>query len=77
MRGCDTGRGLGRGQSRRDLLGARETPGAHDRITGLHLKDRRINGGPNVPWGQGDTPIKEVLQLLAEGRLLQRPSSSH
>ena len=23
-------------------------------------------GGANVPWGQGDAPIKEVLQLLSE-----------
>ena len=39
----------------------------HARITNLHLKDRRkpANGGANVPWGQGDTPIKEVLQLLS------------
>jgi sugar phosphate isomerase/epimerase len=36
----------------------------HQRITGLHLKDRRINAGPNVPWGQGDTPIRDVLQLM-------------
>jgi sugar phosphate isomerase/epimerase len=36
----------------------------HQRITGLHLKDRRINGGPNVPWGQGDTPIVDVLRLM-------------
>jgi len=36
----------------------------HDRITNLHLKDRKKNHGDNVPWGQGDTPIKEVLQLL-------------
>jgi sugar phosphate isomerase/epimerase len=36
----------------------------HQRITGLHLKDRRINGGPNVPWGEGDTPIRDVLQLM-------------
>ena len=36
------------------------------RITNLHLKDRKKNHGPNVPWGQGDTPIKEVLQLLAK-----------
>lgn len=35
----------------------------HDRITNIHLKDRKING-PNVPWGQGDTPIAEILQLL-------------
>ena len=36
----------------------------HDRITNLHLKDRKRNNGPNKPWGQGDTPIREVLQLL-------------
>jgi sugar phosphate isomerase/epimerase len=36
----------------------------HQRITGIHLKDRRMNAGPNVPWGQGDTPIREVLQLM-------------
>ncbi len=35
----------------------------HDKIISLHLKDRTASGG-NVPWGQGDTPIKEVLQLL-------------
>ncbi|HKE82970.1 MAG TPA: TIM barrel protein [Vicinamibacterales bacterium] len=36
----------------------------HDRITNLHLKDRKKNQGDNVPWGMGDTPITEVLQLL-------------
>lgn len=38
----------------------------HDRITHLHLKDRKTgaNGGDNVPWGQGDTPLREVLRLL-------------
>ena len=36
----------------------------HNRITNLHLKDRKINQGPNMPWGQGDTQIKEVLQLM-------------
>jgi sugar phosphate isomerase/epimerase len=36
----------------------------HARITNLHLKDRKKNDGPNTVWGQGDTPIKEVLQLL-------------
>ena len=36
----------------------------HARITNLHLKDRKKEHGANVPWGQGDTPITEVLQLL-------------
>jgi sugar phosphate isomerase/epimerase len=38
----------------------------HARITSLHIKDRKFpeNGGQNVPWGTGDTPIKEVLQLV-------------
>jgi sugar phosphate isomerase/epimerase len=35
----------------------------HDRIVSLHLKDRTAEGG-NLPWGQGQTPIKEVLQLM-------------
>ena len=37
----------------------------HDRITNLHVKDRKKDHGPNVAvWGTGDTPIKEVMQLL-------------
>ncbi len=38
----------------------------HDRIASLHLKDRKLrtNGGQNMPWGQGDTQLKEVLQLV-------------
>jgi sugar phosphate isomerase/epimerase len=36
----------------------------HERITNLHIKDRKKNDGPNTPFGQGDTPIKAVLQLL-------------
>jgi sugar phosphate isomerase/epimerase len=36
----------------------------HDRITNLHLKDRKIDNGPNVRWGEGDTPIRETLQLM-------------
>ena len=39
----------------------------HEKITILHLKDRK-KGDPiaNLPWGQGDTPIKGVLQLLRD-----------
>jgi sugar phosphate isomerase/epimerase len=40
----------------------------HDRITSMHMKDRRSkeNGGANVVWGLGETPIKEILTLLKE-----------
>jgi hypothetical protein len=42
----------------------------HGRITNLHVKDRKnlANGQANVPFGQGDTPIKEVLQLLKKNK---------
>ena len=36
----------------------------HDRILSLHLKDRKVNNGPNMPFGQGDTPVALVLQLM-------------
>ena len=47
----------------------------HDRIASLHLKDRKGpssaaensgpgGGGPNMPWGQGETPLKEILLLM-------------
>jgi sugar phosphate isomerase/epimerase len=38
----------------------------HDRITHLHMKDRKKDLGPSMPWGQGDTPIKPVLSLLKQ-----------
>jgi sugar phosphate isomerase/epimerase len=40
----------------------------HAQITNLHLKDRKKNQGDNTPWGEGDTPIREVLQLLKRER---------
>jgi sugar phosphate isomerase/epimerase len=36
----------------------------HERIVTIHIKDRKKNNGENMPFGQGDTPIKPVLQLL-------------
>jgi sugar phosphate isomerase/epimerase len=36
----------------------------HDRILSLHLKDRKVNGGPNMPFGQGDTPVALILNLI-------------
>jgi len=36
----------------------------HDAVTNLHIKDRKRDQGDNVAWGTGDTPIRDVLQLL-------------
>ncbi len=54
----------------------------HDRIASLHLKDRKgptaeekaaaaqggrlPRGGANMPWGQGETPLKEVLLTMKQ-----------
>src|SRR5207302_1898467 len=40
----------------------------HASITNLHLKDRRKHEGDNVPWGEGETPIREVLLMLKKER---------
>jgi sugar phosphate isomerase/epimerase len=36
----------------------------HAEIASIHLKDCRGRGKEAVEWGQGQTPIREVLQLL-------------
>lgn len=38
----------------------------HKRIVTLHIKDRRKNQGPNVVFGEGDTPIKATLLWLKQ-----------
>ena len=44
----------------------------HDRITHIHVKDRKwdpaTKNGPNVPFGEGGTPIKEVLRLIRDNK---------
>jgi sugar phosphate isomerase/epimerase len=42
----------------------------HDRIPHIHIKDRKFgnSGGQNMPFGQGDTPIREVLQLIRDNK---------
>ena len=40
----------------------------HKKILTIHLKDRKKNQGPNMPFGEGDTPIRELLQMLKRER---------
>ena len=41
----------------------------HGRIVTIHIKDRKKDQGPNMPFGEGDTPIKAVLGTLRELKL--------
>jgi sugar phosphate isomerase/epimerase len=36
----------------------------HSRITNIHVKDRKKNQGAEMPFGEGDTPLKETLLLV-------------
>jgi sugar phosphate isomerase/epimerase len=42
----------------------------HDRIASFHLKDRTTpeHGAKNLPWGTGDTPVKEILQTMKKNK---------
>jgi sugar phosphate isomerase/epimerase len=40
----------------------------HNRTWVVHVKDRKREQGPNVPFGEGDTPIKEVLRFIRDGK---------
>lgn len=41
----------------------------YPRIVTLHIKDRKKDQGPNVVFGEGDTPIKDVLLWLKNNRI--------
>lgn len=47
-------------------------PEVHDRITNIHIKDRKkpdkCMASANLPWGEGDTPIKQVLLLMKKNK---------
>ncbi len=38
----------------------------HERVTHVHIKDRKFHNGPNTPLGEGDTPVVEVLHLIRD-----------
>lgn len=38
----------------------------HADIVTVHIKDRKKNQGDNYPFGEGDTPIVQVLQLMRD-----------
>ena len=62
---CDIGHYVAAGFDPIPLLESK-----HDHIYSMHLKDRKskANGGANVVWGEGDTPIVQVLQLMKNNK---------
>jgi sugar phosphate isomerase/epimerase len=42
----------------------------HDRVASFHLKDRTTpeHCALNLPWGTGETPIKEILQMVSRNK---------
>jgi sugar phosphate isomerase/epimerase len=41
----------------------------HKRILSLHIKDRKVNKGPNMPLGEGDTPVALALAYMKDHEL--------
>ena len=42
----------------------------HGRIASFHMKDRTTpeHGEKNLPWGEGETPLKEILQTVKRNK---------
>ena len=40
----------------------------HARISHVHVKDRKLNNGGNTPFGEGDTPIRDILRLIRDNK---------
>jgi sugar phosphate isomerase/epimerase len=38
------------------------------RMLSLHIKDRKVSNGPNMPFGEGDTPLGLILQLMKRNK---------
>lgn len=38
----------------------------HKQVFSLDLKDRKANQGPRTPFGEGDTPLADILLLIRE-----------
>ncbi|MDG2396707.1 MAG: sugar phosphate isomerase/epimerase [Flavobacteriaceae bacterium] len=62
----DIGHYIARGRGNTDKTLLKFIKNNHARITSMHIKDRQndINGGHNKPFGKGDTPILEVVELI-------------
>jgi len=40
----------------------------HERMSSVHLGDRRKNNGRSAPFGEGDAPIIQILRLIRDNR---------
>lgn len=65
MMNCDLGHYTAAGYDAVALIKAK-----HDRIASAHLKDRKNkeDGGDNMPWGQGDTPLPQILTTMRDNK---------
>lgn len=63
---CDIGHYVAAGHDPIVLLNAKQS-----RIYSVHLKDRKSkeNGGDNLPWGEGDTPLVQVLRFMRKNKV--------